>query len=69
SHGYIKIGPNDLVAHTNEFREAANSDQGYQALITGAIALAQTGHTFLQNPSLLEEAKVAHQQALEQKKA
>lgn len=69
SHGYIKIGPNDLVAHTNQFREAANSEQGYQALITGAIALAQTGHTFLQNPSLLEEAKVAHQQALEQKKA
>lgn len=67
AHGYIKIGPNDLVAHTNEFREASNSEQGYNALITGAIALAQTGYEFLQSPKLIEEAKAAHRLALDAK--
>ena len=67
SHGFIKIGPDDLVAHTNEFREAANSDEGYEALIIGAIALAQTGYEFLQTPKLVEDAKAAHGQALEAK--
>ena len=67
SHGYIKIGPDDLIAHTNEFREAANSHLRYQALVTGAIALAQTGYEFLQSPQLVEEAKAAHQQALKEK--
>jgi amidohydrolase len=67
AHGYIKIGPDDLIAHTNEFREAANSELGYQALVTGAIALAQTGFEFLASPDLVEKAKVAHEQALELK--
>ena len=67
AHGYIKIGPDDLVAHTNEFREAANSEQGYSALVTGAIALAQTGYEFFQSPQLVEAAKIAHQKALEAK--
>ncbi|MEK4626841.1 MAG: M20 family metallopeptidase [Solibacillus sp.] len=67
SHGYIKIGTDDLVAHTNEFRDAANSDKGYEALITGAIALAETGFAFLQSPKLVKEAKATHQQALKAK--
>lgn len=69
SHGFIKIGPDNLVAHTAEFREAANSEQGYQALVTGAIALAQTGYTFLNTPALIDEAKEAHQLALQAKQA
>lgn len=67
AHGYIKIGPDDLIAHTNEFREAANSELGYQALVTGAIALAQTGYEFLTSPELVEKAKKAYKKALELK--
>lgn len=67
SHGFIKIGPDDLIAHTAEFREASNSEQGYKALVTGAIALAQTGYTFLNTPALIDEAKEAHQKALQAK--
>ncbi len=64
AHGYIKIGPDDLVAHTNEFREAANSDVGYAALVKGAIALAQTGYEFIQSPALVIEAKAAYEAAI-----
>lgn len=56
-HPYIKIGLDDLVAHTVEFREAANSDLGYEALIKGAKALALTGFRLLTDPKLLEDIK------------
>lgn len=41
-HPYIKIGPDDLVAHTEAFKEAARSAAGDEALITGAKILART---------------------------
>lgn len=41
-HPYIKIGPDDLVAHTEAFKEAARSEAGDEALITGAKILART---------------------------
>ncbi|WP_294740214.1 M20 family metallopeptidase [uncultured Exiguobacterium sp.] len=41
-HPYIKIGPDDLVAHTEAFKEAARSTAGDEALITGAKILART---------------------------
>lgn len=41
-HPYIKIGPDDLVAHTEAFKEAALSEAGDEALITGAKILART---------------------------
>src|SRR5690606_32714952 len=44
AHPYIKIGPDDLIAHTAEFREAAKSEAGNEALIRGAKALASTGY-------------------------
>ncbi|WP_163528566.1 M20 family metallopeptidase [Halobacillus ihumii] len=56
-HPYIKIGNDDLVAHTNEFREAARSKKGDQALLKGAKALALTGLELLQSPELLQEVK------------
>ena len=68
AHPYIKIGPDDLVAHTNEFREAANSDIGYKGLITGAKALAGTGYRLLSEPQLLHQVRKAHEIALEAKK-
>ena len=67
AHPYIKIGPDELIAHTNEFREAANSDIGYNALITGAKALAGAGYRLLNEPELLHQVRKAHEAALESK--
>lgn len=57
AHPYIKIGPDDLIGHTVAFREAANSAQGYQALITGARVLARSGLRLLTDAALLQETK------------
>jgi len=57
AHPYIKIGPDDLIGHTVPFREAANSEQGYQALVTGARVLARTGLRLLTDTALLQAAK------------
>ncbi|WRP05671.1 M20 family metallopeptidase [Rossellomorea aquimaris] len=54
-HPYIKIGPESLVVHTNEFREAAKSTEGDRALVIGAKALALTGYELLTDKQLLEE--------------
>lgn len=69
AHGGIKIGPDDLAGHTVEFREAAKSPEGDQAIITGAKALALTGYRLLTDQKLLEKVKQDHQQALKQKRS
>ncbi len=62
SHAYIKIGPDDLIAHTNEFREAARSPLGDHALVTGAKALALTGYRLITDKNLLEKIQNEFQQ-------
>ncbi|WP_088014273.1 M20 family metallopeptidase [Gottfriedia acidiceleris] len=62
SHAYIKIGPDNLIAHTNEFREAAGSLQGDHALVTGAKALALTGYRLITDKNLLEKVQTEFQQ-------
>lgn len=69
-HPYIKIGPSDLVAHTVPFREAAASEKGDHALITGAKALALTAlklitdsETLTQIKAEFEERKAAESKA------
>ncbi|PFH89016.1 M20 family metallopeptidase [Bacillus sp. AFS088145] len=62
SHAYIKIGPDDLIAHTNEFREAARSSLGDHALVTGAKALALTGYRLITDKNLLEKVQNEFQQ-------
>ncbi|MCU5772512.1 M20 family metallopeptidase [Erwiniaceae bacterium BAC15a-03b] len=57
AHPYIKIGPDDLIGHTVAFREAADSEQGYQALITGAQVLARSGLRLLTDGELLQKTK------------
>lgn len=64
-HPYIKIGPDDLVAHTDEFREAAASERGDYALITGAKALALTALRLIYEPNILAEIKAEFQQRKE----
>ncbi|MGP3594052.1 M20 family metallopeptidase [Vagococcus sp. WN89Y] len=57
AHPYIKIGPDELIGHTVPFREAANSAQGYAALVTGARVLARTGLRLLTDSALLQQTK------------
>ncbi|WP_050613918.1 M20 family metallopeptidase [Bacillus testis] len=56
-HPYIKIGADDLIAHTVPFREAAKSEQGDAALIKGAQALALTAYKLADEPQLLAAIK------------
>lgn len=56
-HPHIKIGSSKLAAHTPQFREAAISKQGDEALIIGAKALALTGLTLLTDKGRLNEIK------------
>lgn len=53
----IKIGDNSLVGHTPEFREAAKSKQGDEALVIASKALALTGLTLLTDENKLLEIK------------
>lgn len=57
AHPQIKIGPDDLIGHTPEFREAAGSVQGEKALVIGAKALALSGLQLLVNDELLSAVK------------
>ncbi|ASN04904.1 M20 family metallopeptidase [Virgibacillus necropolis] len=54
-HPHIKIGSSDLVGHTVEFREAARSEKGDQALIVGAEAIALTVLELLTNRLTYDE--------------
>ena len=53
----VKIGPDNLVGHTIEFREAARSKDGDRAILLGAEALALTGLKLILNKKLLKEIK------------
>lgn len=66
AHPHIKIGPDDLIGHTNEFRECAGSPQGDKALITGAKALAFTGYRILTEPALLEKVRADFETGIEE---
>lgn len=63
AHPHIKIGPDDLIGHTNEFREAAKSPEGDAALIKGAKVLAATGYRLLTDSNLLKRVKDAFEEA------
>lgn len=56
-HPYVKICNDVYACHTNEFREAAMSDQGRDAMILGAKSMALTGLEILTNKELLAEIK------------
>ncbi len=54
---YIKIGKENLVGHTDEFREASNSESGYNGMIVGAKAMAITSILYLIDEKLQEQVK------------
>jgi metal-dependent amidase/aminoacylase/carboxypeptidase family protein len=64
-HPYVAIGPEDLVGHSNEFRQAAASPVGHEGLINAAQALAMTAVDLLTVPANVSEARKAFE---EQKK-
>ena len=53
---YFKIGPETIACHTDAFREAANSETGYEGMILAAKAMAVTACEYLVNPDLRERA-------------
>lgn len=55
---YIKIGKENLVGHTDEFREASNSEEGLEAMIIGAKAMALTAIDYLTNIELREKIEI-----------
>lgn len=54
---YIKIGPDNLIGHTEEFACASNSPEGYEGMIIAAKAMALTTLDFLTNEDLRENVK------------
>ena len=64
AHPYIKIGPDDLIGHTDEFREAAKSSLGDEALLKGAKVLASTGYRLLTDAELLHRVRKEFERSL-----
>jgi amidohydrolase len=56
---YIKIGPNNLIGHTDEFREASNSSGGYEGMLVGAKAMARVAADLMFDADKMENVKRA----------
>src|SRR3954469_6755416 len=56
-HAYLGIAPRNVPNHTAGFTAAAGSPAGDQAVVDGALAMAQTAANFFADPSLMERAK------------
>ena len=55
-HPYLAIGKG-VVGHSVGFREAALSEQGFQAMLTAAKAMALTGLDVMTKPEFLEQIR------------
>lgn len=55
--GYIKITDESINAHSTEFAAATISNDGYNALYNGALALGLLGYKYIINDSFKEEVK------------
>lgn len=56
-HAYVAIADNAVSGHSIEFREAANSERGYKAMVEAAKALGRTVVELVTEPRLLEDAR------------
>lgn len=63
---YIKIGSEDLVGHTKEFKVASNSEEGFNGMIIGAKAMALTSLEYLLNPELREKVDKEFKQKVQE---
>ena len=53
---YFKMGPDDIVCHTEPFCRAANSPEGYQGMMLAAKGMAVCACEYLVNEELREKA-------------
>ncbi|WP_068676189.1 M20 family metallopeptidase [Oceanobacillus sp. Castelsardo] len=56
-HPYIGMNKPGIVHHTKEFAQQTVTDDGYKTLVSGALALAQTGYDVIYNEELLRAIK------------
>lgn len=54
---YFKMGPSNIVCHTEEFLQAANSPEAHDSIITAAKAMATTACEFIISKELQEKVK------------
>ena len=59
-HPMLAVAPPNVVIHNPEFAKWAGSEQGDQAVIDGAKALALTAADYLLSPALQDQAKHAY---------
>lgn len=55
-HPYISISAERIPGHTAGFREASDSELGYERMLAAATVLAQTAADLFSDPDLLEQA-------------
>ena len=65
-HPYIAIGPEEMMGHTVEFREASGSPIGHEGMISAAKFMAMTAVDLLAVPANMAEVKAAFQGQEEQ---
>lgn len=53
---YFKIGPEDIVCHTDPFREAAGSASGFAGMMLAAKGMCATALEYMVNPELRSRA-------------
>ncbi|MBU8791940.1 M20 family metallopeptidase [Oceanobacillus caeni] len=56
-HPYIGMNKPGLVHHTKEFADQTITEDGYTTLVSGALALAQTGYDVISSEELLQAIK------------
>jgi hypothetical protein len=59
-HPMIAVSPPTVPLHSAEFAEWAGSEDGHQAVVDGAKALAMTALDVLLEPQLLAEVRAAY---------
>ncbi|WP_054252976.1 M20 family metallopeptidase [Neofamilia massiliensis] len=52
---YIKIGPDGILCHSDEFLEASHSEAGFNGLMIGAKAMASTAVDYLESKEIQEK--------------
>lgn len=63
----ISISDHPIPGHSEEFKQAGNSDKGYGSIAVAAQLLAQTAYILLVEPERLAAIKLQHQQILNKK--
>ncbi|CDQ37829.1 M20 family metallopeptidase [Virgibacillus salexigens] len=66
-HPHIKIGPSDLIGHTEAFRDAAKSEKADQALIIGAKAAAYTAFQLITDKTVYKRIQREFQERIKER--